>query len=235
MFYKRDNHAAVKLADGRVLVTGGRRFEYATTTPSYEAHYSSIYEAEIMDAAGTGWTLGSNPMLPGMSYHRMILLNDGSVLSIAGTDSSTSKFTTTASVTQRFIPAGETWSPAAMSSDARFEFEAVKMKDGSVMVCGGNASTCEIYATVSGLGDQNQDGLLSFYPNPVQGTLYLSLPGAGDASVTIINALGEIVYSKQMSIGNTMADVSALVPGVYFLKTESDGNIRIGKFLKASE
>jgi hypothetical protein len=67
------------------------------------------------------------------------------------------------------------------------------------------------------------------YPNPASNmvTLDYNLAGANSASVKIVNLLGSVVKSVNLSTGSNKAtiDVSDLTQGVYFYSVVVDGNI----------
>lgn len=71
---RRIGHAATLLADGRVLVSGGRR--------KYEEH-GALRSAEIFDPATNRWT-ATGPMTREREHHRTVLLSDGRVLVAGG-------------------------------------------------------------------------------------------------------------------------------------------------------
>lgn len=81
MLSPREDHAAVRLVDGRVLLSGGAQ----------DAHHDEpiLAEAEIFDPA-TGASTGTGAMLERRFAHRMTLLDDGTVL-VVGVISSPSK------------------------------------------------------------------------------------------------------------------------------------------------
>lgn len=69
---------------------------------------------------------------------------------------------------------------------------------------------------------------LNVYPNPVSGSLNLELQSEaslGDLSITLCDMSGKTIqtesYSKVKHVFQTQLDLSALKPGLYFVKTES--------------
>jgi hypothetical protein len=69
---------------------------------------------------------------------------------------------------------------------------------------------------------------IQFYPNPVKKQLTLNIPIA-DASMSIVNLLGQEVFKTKLSSSTTHVDVSELNSGVYFIAL--NGKIT-AKFLK---
>ncbi|MBS1685527.1 MAG: T9SS type A sorting domain-containing protein [Bacteroidetes bacterium] len=73
------------------------------------------------------------------------------------------------------------------------------------------------------------------YPNPTQGSVYLSLTDiAGyDGTFMITDFLGQQVYSSRISTGESTHDISSLPSGLYLWRLESDqGIIQTGKLIK---
>jgi hypothetical protein len=125
----RVSHTATLLADGRVLVTGGRTTDGLTTLAS----------AEVFDVKAKAWKVVA-PMSTGRSHHTATLLADGRVLVTGGTsadpDPTQSRFVAldTAEV---FDPVKNTWTRVAPLHDARNGHTATLLDDGSVLVVGG--------------------------------------------------------------------------------------------------
>lgn len=76
---------------------------------------------------------------------------------------------------------------------------------------------------------------LNLYPNPISGnniTITLS-PASANMSLEIMNYTGQVVWSRQFSNTTTVtADLSSLVPGVYFVKAKSGDMEKMIKVLK---
>lgn len=102
MAVARFAHLAVRLADGRVLVTGGPKGFGDLPVPS----------AEIYDPILDQWA-GAAPMLTPRDSHRAVLLPDGRVLVAGGTN------VTNLPLTEVYDPAQDTWTagpPLPLSS-----------------------------------------------------------------------------------------------------------------------
>ena len=122
----RENHAAVTLQDGRVLVVGGA------------AHFSSdpakgLAQAEIYDpATGTfHWTASTTTPRTGP---KATLLRDGSVLITGGYNGL--QFLSSA---EMFDPRTGTYSPTGSMTTPRAGHQAVLLLDGRVLITGGTA------------------------------------------------------------------------------------------------
>ena len=134
----RQAHTATELADGRVLVTGGRsRIERA------EIKFSTIYSsAETYDPSTGTWSLAGS-MSEERTSHTATLLKDGRVL-VAGDRG-------TKTLPDIFDPSSGTWSVAGEMMVPRGEHTATLLDDGRVLVTGGvnfylmHQTSAEIY------------------------------------------------------------------------------------------
>ncbi|MEZ4972140.1 MAG: T9SS type A sorting domain-containing protein [Cyclobacteriaceae bacterium] len=79
---------------------------------------------------------------------------------------------------------------------------------------------------------------ISIFPNPVTDFLTVEVSTSEVAMATIVNSLGANLSSGEMTVSSggskksIQFDVSALKPGIYFVKTLIGSNIRTHKFLK---
>lgn len=130
----RKNHAAVALADGRVLVSGGR--------------YPANTSAELYDPATGLWTPTGN-LNTGRQDHTATLLADGRVLVAAGQGSSTTA--------ELYDPATGLWTLTGNLQVSRFYHTATRLADGRVLVVGGEGAggsylaSTELYDPATGL------------------------------------------------------------------------------------
>ncbi len=83
----------------------------------------------------------------------------------------------------------------------------------------------------SGIASINrEDANLSIFPNPAanETTLKITSANAVSSTVKVMNAIGQVVYTKQVSLNsgatNIKIDTKDLANGIYFLVVESDKN-----------
>ncbi|WP_437741150.1 kelch repeat-containing protein [Sorangium sp. So ce1504] len=137
MSFRRFDHTATLLDDGRVLVTGG------LTHPG-----AFLASAEMFDPVDGGWS-NAPAMAVGRGSHTATLLPRGGVLVTGGNEG----VETNAEV---YDPPGTSpWSETAPMRDARYAHTATLLDDGRVVVAGGWAEfidprTTEIYDPADG-------------------------------------------------------------------------------------
>ena len=119
----RDAHAAVPLADGRVLVVGGFAAEGSAPLAS----------AEIFDPSSGRWTTTGSLAL-GRGGHAAALLGDGRVL-VAGGWVGPSTYTDS---TEIFDPATGSFTPGPRLPQASDGLAAASLGDGCALVVGGH-------------------------------------------------------------------------------------------------
>lgn len=81
---------------------------------------------------------------------------------------------------------------------------------------GGSSGILELEQTV-----------LNIYPNPTQSILYIEVKE--DATINLVNALGETIATQKLNAGNNSIDVSGLASGIYFLQSEKNGTVKFVK------
>lgn len=83
-------------------------------------------------------------------------------------------------------------------------------------------------------GVQNLEAAISLYPNPNNGVFFLDITGMEQANLTIVNALGTIVYQESnLTVDNSMKriDLSQEAEGIYMLIVENDNQRMIEKVI----
>jgi PKD repeat protein len=146
MTIRRWSHTATTLADGRVLVTGGR-------TNSTAATGIVLATAEVYDPATNTWTETAGPMNVARRSHTATLLANGKVL-IAGGGNGVS--TTTSQAIQSaelFDPVTGMFTLIGNMLDRRSAHSAILLDDGKVLISGGSngigtlfpVNTAELY------------------------------------------------------------------------------------------
>jgi hypothetical protein len=85
-----------------------------------------------------------------------------------------------------------------------------------------------------GINEIDNNNTISFYPNPANDFMTISLAAEPTESTTIyiINALGEIVLTENAMSSNTTINTSNLTNGIYFIKVETKNDSAIKKFIK---
>lgn len=122
-----------KLADGRLLLTGGES-EDPAAGPSRDAFVPWLDVAELFDPTLETWRV-TRPMTSDRCAHTTVTIGDGTVLA-AGGWYDTRAFHV-ASDTEIYDPVSETWSPAGSMTTCRANHAAVVLEDGRVLVVGG--------------------------------------------------------------------------------------------------
>ncbi|MEN8148749.1 MAG: kelch repeat-containing protein [Planctomycetota bacterium] len=135
----RMEHTATLLADGKVLITGGRG-----TGGTY------LDTAEIYDPDAKSFTLLTETMQEARHNHAATLLRDGRVLLCGGANVDGVEETA-----EIFDPETETFASAGVMGEARTMAKAVLLPAGRVLVSGGEGAlggleTVEIFDPVSG-------------------------------------------------------------------------------------
>jgi hypothetical protein len=131
----RISHTATKLADGKVLITGGN-------PPNVS---ESLSTAEIFDPSTKTWTrVGS--MAIARSFHFAVPLASGKVLIVGGAVPSAAS-----SIVELYDPASGTFSTTGSLITARSAMRGGRLASGRVLIAGGGSgggtplSTAEIY------------------------------------------------------------------------------------------
>jgi PKD repeat protein len=115
----------------------------------------------------------------------------------------------------------------------------------TLKVCGGNLCgdggwssdfTLNVNTCV-GIGEVNHSNALSIYPNPNTGQFTLELEANDVLNLTILNTIGEVVYTmKDLTIDgkyNTSIDLSNVAEGVYYLRLEGNNTNTFKKIVIA--
>jgi N-acetylneuraminic acid mutarotase len=113
---------ATTLVDGRVLVVGG----YASTLGS-----SAVTNAEVFNPTTNSWT-DTGPMNHPRYWHSQVLLGDGRVLVLGGSDP-TKKYLPA----EIYDPATNSWHLTTPGISIGEHSMAALLQDGSVVVAGG--------------------------------------------------------------------------------------------------
>ncbi len=136
----RQNHTAILLPNGKVLIAGG--FEYPSGTKE---------SAELYDPTTGTWS-ATGSMAVARQAHTATLLPNGKVLVAGGWNSSLDTILSSAEI---YDPVDGTWTAAGSMTDARDNHTAILLSNGKVLVAGGAGSSAylsssEIYDPIAG-------------------------------------------------------------------------------------
>ncbi|WP_437670256.1 kelch repeat-containing protein [Sorangium sp. So ce131] len=120
----RDGHAAVRLTDGRVLVSGGQT--------SDDLNIDAVSSAALFNPATLRWAPTAS-MRTARRLHTMTLLDDGRVLAVGGMVRS-KEFLATSEI---FDPRTERWTETGPLTSVRIAHTATLLRSGRVLVTGG--------------------------------------------------------------------------------------------------
>jgi N-acetylneuraminic acid mutarotase len=133
-----------RLADGKVLVTGG-----------LGPDGGQLASAEVYDPVGHSWSPVTAPMGQGRWGHSAALLPDGTVLVAGGTAVRAGSTVHALRSAELYHPKDGSWTAAADMTDARTGHTSLPLAGGMVLVCGGAAPVgttedpalafCELY------------------------------------------------------------------------------------------
>ncbi|MFI0923903.1 kelch repeat-containing protein [Streptomyces sp. NPDC021012] len=140
--------AAVRLADGRVLIAGGG-----------DERLAAQDGAALFDPRDGSWT-GAAPLREPRRMHSATLLSDGRVLVVGGQGRGSGFPVRALDSAETYDPVERRWSDAGRMGQARCGHSATRLPDGRVLVAGGTAvrspdserslSSTEVFDPVSG-------------------------------------------------------------------------------------
>lgn len=122
----RTSHAATRLADGRVLLTGGQTNNNGDGTAT----------AELFDPATQTFTSVTAAMASPRGGHASVLLNDGKVLVMGGYNNDCASLNSA----EVFDPSTQLFTAVASTmATGRSELEAISLANGMVLLTGGGS------------------------------------------------------------------------------------------------
>jgi hypothetical protein len=100
--------------------------------------------------------------------------------------------------------------------------------------CTSTASVTQIVSNCGGVGlyESEADNLITIYPNPVNDILNVDLSNHDASNISIINTLGEIVFTENIVANHLSLKTNNLISGIYFIKVESKHKTSTIKFIK---
>ena len=151
MSWQRTAHAAVALNDGRALLVGGAGVKQ--TDIQQQGQSLPLLEAETFDPSTDTWSLAGEISIPreGLAIAK---LADGNIL-ISGGDNGSGEDDSVVNTAEVFDAASGIWSLTASMSISRQGHSAVLLRNGAVLVSGGDDSedalrSTEIYDPAGG-------------------------------------------------------------------------------------
>lgn len=142
LLYARRSHTATLLANGKVLVVGGRAAG-SNLDPTLDS-------VELYDPATDSWT-ETGKLAAGRASHTATLLADGRVLVTGGVNSALGGAVTSAEI---YDPAAGSWTTVTGLATARYGHVATLLSNGKVLVMGGRITSyltsAELYDPANG-------------------------------------------------------------------------------------
>jgi hypothetical protein len=70
------------------------------------------------------------------------------------------------------------------------------------------------------------------YPNPADDAIFIDFDQLREIEITLLDVQGKEVLKQKLTDLRNQVDISALRKGVYFLKLEGEGFLKIEKVIK---
>ena len=121
----RERHTATRLANGKVLVVGGRGNDLG-----------ALDRAELYDPGTASWSLAA-PLRRARIFHTATLLPDGRVLVAGGSAGSSPSSSFDVATAELYDPVSGTWSDTGTMGTPRSFHTATLLQDGTILVAGG--------------------------------------------------------------------------------------------------
>jgi hypothetical protein len=97
-------------------------------------------------------------------------------------------------------------------------------------ICSSNSISSGNNQRTTGIKELNGSGVLKAYPNPSNG-IY-TLENSSECSVKIVNALGEVIYSKNFAAGQNSINIESLPAGIYTLWSKDSSGFSALQLIK---
>ena len=139
MIYGHYFHTITRLANGKVLVAGGRH-----------ANTNTSSTCELYDAVSDTWTL-TGYMTTQRRHHAAVILSNGKVLAVGGEDTKDA-----VNSAELYDPATGKWTATGSMAGARYEHRLVILASGKVLALGGrdknnaHLASAELYDPATG-------------------------------------------------------------------------------------
>lgn len=215
-----DNHAAILLSNGDVMISGGRYYD------AVEDWFGAHANSRIYSVANDNWS--AIDMDDGHSYHSMYDFA-GMILLPGGANITGSGVTTVLANTVEYNQESMTWvDPLIFEAEGRHRYASCQLPNGNVVVCGGEDDVSgEMYVLPTNI-DELQPPLLSLYPNPAHTRVFVKTPYL-TWNGAIYDSQGRIVQLITSS-ESRLLDIGDLPQGIYSVILDS-GDVRLNSKL----
>lgn len=78
---------------------------------------------------------------------------------------------------------------------------------------------------------ENNDAVLTMYPNPTRGELFIALKNDVSSTIKITDISGKVVYEQTNAVGTLRVDLSAQPKGIYFAHITSGNTVETQKIV----
>ncbi|MCU0434532.1 MAG: HYR domain-containing protein [Bacteroidia bacterium] len=128
--------------------------------------------------------------------------------------------------TYQWIDCGNNNTPVAGATSQTFT--ATQGSNYAVIVTIGNCSDTSACVLVSGLGNEVQPVLFSFYPNPTSGIIQLEFTThQNEVRVILTDVSGKLISEQQeVNVSRTAVDMAALPAGMYFIRVATANGVQ---------
>jgi PKD repeat protein len=151
-------------------------------------------------------------------------------------------FETTIGTTTSNLATDSQYSTHQFTADWRIETDWTISCEPTLRLAGSNdintvvvrsKSNIKNNRTVEIKDNENKEVRLKVYPNPANDLLNveISLPNEKEATISIENMLGQVVYTMQTNKPINSINTSNLISGVYFVKVKADNTINSFKLI----
>jgi Secretion system C-terminal sorting domain len=105
----------------------------------------------------------------------------------------------------------------------------------AALPAGGSAfrpATRIVHDFASKVNTVKDNNSFAIYPNPNNGVFSVSVKGEPITALSVLDAVGKVVYTKDASTISESIDISKLSAGIYFLKVSQNGKTKVMTFTK---
>jgi hypothetical protein len=88
--------------------------------------------------------------------------------------------------------------------------------------CDMSASKTLLVEKCLGIASNDFSNMISVYPNPTNGRLFIDLPAGGNKSLTIMSSAGALLHTQSISGDSAQLDMQDYSRGIYFLVVKSE-------------